>query len=99
VRLPVNSALDLHLLLTLFGISAFVLTFALLVVLVRLQRYRTDITGGQAFGDGASPIWQANVMSAANYTEPGRRLLRRCWWLLVAFACSLVGLFAHLGRL
>jgi len=95
-RSPVNFALDVHMLLALFGISSFVFAFALLVVLVRLQQYRTDIKPGQSFGDGSSPIWQLNVMNPGNYTEPGRRLLRYLYGLQLAFACSLLGLLSHL---
>jgi hypothetical protein len=83
-------------LLALFGISSFLFAFALLVVLLRLPKYRTDINRGRPFGDGASPIWQLNVMNPDNYTEPGRHLLRYLFWLQIAFACSLLGLLSQL---
>ena len=86
-------------LLVLFGVSTFVFAFAILAVFGQLAQFRTDIKRGESPGDGTSPFWQVNVMNTANYTQDGRRLLRRLRWLRLAFAVSLIGVLSQVWRL
>ena len=83
-------------LLYLLGVCAFILLFAQAIVFVQLTEHRTDIRRGQSAGAGASPIGLLNVMRPSNYTDKGRSLLRRLYWLQVAWAITLIGLLTQI---
>ena len=83
-------------LLYLLGVCAFILLFAQTIVFVQLTEHRTDIRRGQSPGAGASPIGLLNVMRPSNYSDKGRSLLRRLYWLQVAWAITLIGLLTQL---
>lgn len=58
-------------------------------LLLRLREYRVDLTQGQSMFDGASAIWQRNVLRPSNYNAKGRRLLA---WYWVALLVQLLGI-------
>lgn len=64
-------------------------TLFLMVLLTKLREHRTDLTSSESEFDGASPIWQANVMRSENYDAIGRGLLRWYYLGLVAQALGL----------
>ena len=80
------------------GIALFV-GFGIVGVIMpyKLVRYRTDIRPGQSPFSGASSIVQVNYMSPANYSEEGRPLLERLYFVttmqFVGGALFLIGLF------
>jgi hypothetical protein len=79
-----------------FGVCAFILLFAQMILFVKLTEHRTDIRRGQSPGAGAFPIGLVNVLRPSNYTGKGRSLLRRLYWLQVAWAVTLIGLLTQL---
>jgi hypothetical protein len=58
-----------------------------------LAKYRTDLTPFNSPYEGASSIWQVNVLRPANYNERGKKLLP---WLYLSLLITQVCLLAIL---
>ena len=69
-------------------IPLFPLSVAIMVLLVRLQKYRIDVPPGASFADGRSPVWQVNAFSRANYRPEAQRSLL---WLKLCLLTLLIG--------
>jgi hypothetical protein len=76
-----------------FAAVAFLAMVWNMVLLVKLRPFRTDLAPGQHFGEGASQVWQVNVLRRKNYTPEGRHLLR---WVIFAQAIWFVAAVAAL---
>lgn len=63
-------------------------------LLLRLREHRVDLAPSDSVFEGASRLWQVNVMRSANYDLVGRRLLRWYIFALVAQAAG-IGIAAY----
>ena len=58
------------------GVPTFVVQF----LRTELRRHRTDLLRSQSEYEGASRVWQVNVLRRSGYDDVGRRLLN--WYIL-----------------